>query len=171
MQKLVQYFSRGRVPGFTALPNGLQVGSSGIKSLEHVLSSNLMKSRHKKWRLFPETRWKCLGIRCLSVGWGEKMSTLEGADEDSSAGQWVVVERAKQSRSTFLLCFFLCRCFCNLLPRNGTSEAKVGDFVVFTWEGHFWKLPQKILENTQLCHLNLSFTLDSYQLDLCQVTP
>lgn len=50
------------------------------------------------------------------------------------------------------------------VARNGTSEAKVGDFVVFTWEGHFWKLPQKISENTQHCHLNLSFTLDSYQL-------
>lgn len=50
------------------------------------------------------------------------------------------------------------------VARNGTSEAKVGDFVVFTWEGHFWKLQQKISENTQLCHLNLSFTLDSYQL-------
>ena len=53
------------------------------------------------------------------------MSTLEGADEDSSAGQWVVVERAKQSRSTFLLCFFLCRCFCNLLPETVHQKQKL----------------------------------------------
>ena len=53
-----------------------------------------------------------------------KMSTLEGADEDSSVGQWVVVERA-QSRSTFLLCFFLCRCFCNLLPETVHQKQKL----------------------------------------------
>ena len=54
------------------------------------------------------------------------MSTLEGADEDCSAGQWVV-------EAHFSFAF----CCADAFARNGTSEAKVGDFVVFTWEGHF----------------------------------